>query len=140
MPRPRSHGHEQPESAEPPEPRAGPARIQARPHNAARPKDPAARRATHPTSTQCPGSSKTTVYEITAHAPAAMHLLQSDIPLVTINGAADLDDRARIAALADHLVDPRGAQIRILRQGVADERQIRASATKSGPCGSTTAR
>ena len=54
-----------------------------------------------------------------------MHLLQSDIPLVTINGAADLDDRARIAALADHLVDPRGAQIRILRQGVADERQIR---------------
>ena len=52
-----------------------------------------------------------------------MHLLQSDIPLVTINEAADLDDRARIAALADHLVDPRGAQIRILRQGVA-ERQV----------------
>ncbi len=39
--------------------------------------------------------------------------------------ATDLDDRARIAALADHLVDPRGAQMRILRQGVADQRQIR---------------
>ena len=38
---------------------------------------------------------------------------------------ADLDDRARIAALADHLVDPRGAQTRILGQGVTDERQIR---------------
>ena len=53
--------------------------------------------------------------------------------------AADLDDRARIAALADHLVDPRGAQIRILRQGVPDERQIRvedAGPTQAGadPC------
>ena len=53
--------------------------------------------------------------------------------------AADLDDRARIAALADHLVDPRGAQIRILRQGVTDERQIRvedAGPTQAGadPC------
>ena len=39
--------------------------------------------------------------------------------------AADREDRAGIAALADHLVDPRGAQPRVLRQGVADERQIR---------------
>ena len=39
--------------------------------------------------------------------------------------ATDLDERTGIAALADHFVDPRGAQIRILRQGVADERQIR---------------
>ena len=48
MPRPRSHEHERPEAAEPPEPRAGPARIQARTQNAARPKDPAARRAAPP--------------------------------------------------------------------------------------------
>ena len=40
MPRPRSHGHERPESAERPGPRAGPARIQARPHDAARSKGP----------------------------------------------------------------------------------------------------
>ena len=35
------------------------------------------------------------------------------------------EDRTGIAALAHHLVDPRGAQIRVLLQGVADERQIR---------------
>ena len=38
---------------------------------------------------------------------------------------ADLDDRTGIAPLAEHLVDPRGAQARVLRQGVADEWQIR---------------
>ena len=38
---------------------------------------------------------------------------------------ADLDDRAGIPPLADHLVDPCGAQARVLRQGVADEGQIR---------------
>ena len=53
--------------------------------------------------------------------------------------AADREDRAGIAALADHLVDPRGAQPRVLRQGVADERQIRvedAGPTQAGtdPC------
>ena len=43
--------------------------------------------------------------------------------------AADREDRAGIAALADHLVDPRGAQPRVLRQGVADKRQIRVEDT-----------
>ena len=39
--------------------------------------------------------------------------------------AADRKDRAGIAALADHLVNARGAQPGVLRQGVADERQKR---------------
>ena len=38
--------------------------------------------------------------------------------------APDLDDRAWIAALSDHLVDAGGAQGRVLGQGVADERQV----------------
>ena len=38
---------------------------------------------------------------------------------------ADGEDRAGIAALAEHLVDPRGAQPWVLRQRVADERQVR---------------
>ena len=37
--------------------------------------------------------------------------------------AADLDDRAGIAALTDHLMDPRGPQGGVLRQGVPNERQ-----------------
>ena len=59
---------------------------------------------------------------------------QSDDPAV--DGAAGLgpqaphefaygEDRTGIATLAHHLVDPRRAQIRVLRQGVADERQVR---------------
>ena len=36
---------------------------------------------------------------------------------------ADLHGRAGIAPEAEHLVQPRGAQARILREGVADERQ-----------------
>ena len=38
--------------------------------------------------------------------------------------ASDLDDRARVAALVDHLVDACGAQPGVLGQGVADERQV----------------
>ena len=38
--------------------------------------------------------------------------------------AADLDDRARVAALVDHLVDAGGAQPGVLGQGVANERQV----------------
>jgi len=41
-----------------------------------------------------------------------------------LHETAELDERTGIAALADHLVDPRGAQARVLRQGVADERQV----------------
>ncbi len=42
-----------------------------------------------------------------------------------LDEASDLDDRAGIAALADHLVDARGAQAGVAGQRVADERQIR---------------
>ena len=38
--------------------------------------------------------------------------------------AANLDDRAGVAALSDHLVDAGGAQGGVLGQGVADERQV----------------
>ena len=41
-----------------------------------------------------------------------------------LHETAELDERTGIAALADHLVDPRGAQARVLCQGVADERQV----------------
>ena len=41
-----------------------------------------------------------------------------------LHETAELNDRTGIAALADHLVDPRRAQARVLRQGVADERQV----------------
>src|SRR5690606_15268012 len=39
--------------------------------------------------------------------------------------AAHLNGRARIPALAQHLVQPRGAEPRVLREGLADEREIR---------------
>ena len=68
-------------------------------------------------------------------APVDLSLLadQGDDPSVDGAGglgaqapdeAPDLDDRAWIAALSDHLVDAGGAQGRVLGQGVADERQV----------------
>ena len=42
-----------------------------------------------------------------------------------LHETAQLDDRAGVAPLAEHLVDPCRAQARVLRQGVADERQMR---------------
>ena len=42
---------------------------------------------------------------------------------------ADLHGRAGIAPLAEHLVEPGGAQAGILREGVADERQKRVEGT-----------
>ena len=44
---------------------------------------------------------------------------------------ADLHGRAGIAPLAEHLVEPRGAQAGILRQGVADERQKRVKGARA---------
>ena len=44
---------------------------------------------------------------------------------------ADLHGRAGIAPEAEHLVEPRGAQAGILRQGVADERQKRVEGTRA---------
>src|SRR5690242_18211652 len=41
------------------------------------------------------------------------------------HGAPELNDAAGIATIPDHLVNARGAQPRVLIQGLADERQIR---------------
>ena len=89
-----------------------------------------------------------------AHAAAAADLaegapgdprLQDDH--LAVDGAAglepqalDLDDRAWVAALRDRLVNPRGAQARALRQGVADERPIRVDGAGSTHPAADTAR
>ena len=48
-----------------------------------------------------------------------------------LDEALDRDGRARVAALPDQLVNPRGAQAGALRQDVADERPIRTDAAGS---------
>ena len=75
-------------------------------------------------------------------APVHLRLLarQSDHAAVDVRGRLrpqtshhppDLHGRAGIAPLAKHLVEPRGAQARILREGVADERQKRVEGTRA---------
>ena len=75
-------------------------------------------------------------------APVHLRLLarQSDHAAVDVRGRLrpqtshhppDLHGRAGIAPLAKHLVQPRGAQARILREGVADERQKRVEGTRA---------
>ena len=53
---------------------------------------------------------------------------------------ADLHGRAGIAPLAAHLVEPRGAQAGILRQGVADERQERVKGARAAHAPAAAAR
>ena len=74
---------------------------------------------------------------------------QRDHPAVDVRGRVgpqaahqppDLHGRAGITPEAEHLVEPRGAEAGILRQGVADERQKGVEGTRAAHASADTAR